>query len=96
MKDPKAKPARTTGTTFRYNVPPPETTEYKGDLLIRDLWQNWNNSVHDMGVVNTDDKSHSAKPLEKCLQEAKRAKKRIYLDACLQQSRHFSPLFCLS
>ena len=68
---------------------PPEVTE-KGDLLIHDLWQNGTDSVHAMRVVNTDAKSHNAKTPEKCLQEAERWKKRIYLEACLQQSRKFS------
>ena len=41
-----------------------------------------------MRVVNIDPKSHSAKTPEKCLQEAERAKKKIYLESCLQQRRH--------
>ena len=48
-------------------------------------------SVHDIRVVNTDAKSHSWKQPEKCLQEAEREKKQMYLEACLQQRRHFSP-----
>ena len=44
-----------------------------------------------MRVVNTDAKSHMTKDPEKCLQEAERGKKRMYLEACLQQRRHFSP-----
>ena len=44
-----------------------------------------------MRIVNTDAKSHSAKTPEKCLQEADQAKKKMYLEACLQQRRHFSP-----
>ena len=43
--------------------------------------------------MNTDAKSHLAKPPEKCLQEAERSKKQMYLEACLQQRRHFSPYF---
>ena len=77
MKRPKAKPTRIIGLTDQYNAPPPEATEQKGDLLIRDLWQNGTDSVHDMRVVNTDAKSHLAKPPDKCLQEAERAKKRM-------------------
>ena len=53
-----------------------EAMEQKGDLLIRDLCQNGNNSVHDMRVVNTDAKSHLAKTPEKCLQEGDIVKKR--------------------
>ena len=91
MKRPKAKPARTIGSTDRENAPTPEATEQKRDLLIRELSQNGTDSVHDMRVLNTDAKSHLEKPLDKCLQEAKRGKKRMYLEACLHQIRHFYP-----
>ena len=64
--------------------------EQKSNLIIRDLWHNGIDSVYDMHVLNTEAKSHSAKTPEKCLQEAERAKKKMYLEACLQQRRHFS------
>ena len=76
----KAKPAGPTGSTDWENVPPPEAKEQKGDLLIRDLWQNGTDSVHNTRVVNIDAKSQSTKTPEKCLQEADRAKKRMYLE----------------
>ena len=63
----------------------PEVTEQKGDLLIRDLWQQGTDSVHNMRVVNTDALSYARKSPEKCLHEAKRGKKKMYLEACLQQ-----------
>ena len=44
-----------------------------------------------MCVVNNDAKSHSARPLEKCMQEAEREKKGMYLEACLQKGRQFYP-----
>ena len=44
-----------------------------------------------MRVRITDAKSHMAKDPEKCLNEAERGKKRMYLEACLQQLRNFSP-----
>ena len=44
-----------------------------------------------MHVVNTDANSHLAKTPEKCLQEAERTKKKMYLEACLQQRRHLYP-----
>ena len=59
----------------------PEVTEHKGDLLIRDLWQQGTDSVHDMRVVNTDALSYVRKTPEKCLHEDERGKKNIYLDA---------------
>ena len=44
-----------------------------------------------MRVVNTDAKSYWGRTPEKCLEEAERAKKKMYLEACLQQRRHFLP-----
>ena len=46
-----------------------------------------------MRVMNTDAQSHRSKDPERFLQEAERGKKRMYLEACLQQRRHFSPFF---
>ena len=63
----------------------------KGNLLIRELCHNGTDSGHDMRVVKTDAKSHMAKTPEKCLQVEERAKKKIYLEACLQQRQHFLP-----
>ena len=48
-----------------------------------------------MHVVNTDAKSYRTKDPERCLQEAERGKKRMNLEACLQQRRHFSPFVVL-
>ena len=44
-----------------------------------------------MRVVNTEAKYHSAKTPEKCLQDSEWVKKKIYLEACPQKRRHFSP-----
>ena len=74
VKRTKDKPSGDSGTTYRDGAPPPEVTEQKRDLLIRDLWQNGTDSVHDMRVVNTDAKSQSEKTPEECLQEAERGK----------------------
>ena len=55
----------------------PEVTEQKGDLLIRDLWKQRTDSVHDIQVVNTDAQTHRTKDPERCLHEAERGKKRM-------------------
>ena len=60
-------------------------------MLIRDLWQHGTDSVHDMRVVNTDASTHRMKDMERCLHEAERGENRMYLEACLQQRRHFYP-----
>ena len=44
-----------------------------------------------MQVVNTDAPTHRTKDPARCLHEAERGKKRMYLEACLHQRRHFSP-----
>ena len=65
--------------------------EHKGNLLIRDLWNNSNDIFHGMRVVNTDDKYHLANTPDKCFQEAGRGQRKMYLEACLQQCQHLSP-----
>ena len=84
MKRPKAKPAGPSGSTNQVDTPP-EATEQKGDLLLWDLWQNGTDSVHNMCVVNTDAKSYWEKSPKRCLEEAERSKKKMYLEAWLQQ-----------
>ena len=44
-----------------------------------------------MHVVNTDAKSYWEKSPEKCMEEAEKSKKKMYLERCLQQRRHFLP-----
>ena len=44
-----------------------------------------------MRFVKTGVKSHKGETPEKCLQEAERLMKKMYLEACLQQRQHFSP-----
>ena len=44
-----------------------------------------------MCVVNTDALTYLSKAPEKCLHEAEKGKKKMYLESCLQQRRHFSP-----
>ena len=44
-----------------------------------------------MRVVNTDALTYRTNNPEKCLHQAERGKKKMYMEACLQQLRHFSP-----
>ena len=61
VKRTNAAPAGAGGTSNHAEVKPPEVTEQKGDLLIRDPWQQGTDSVHDMCVVNTDALAHRTK-----------------------------------
>ena len=74
VKRTKATPAGAGGNTNHAVVQPPEVTEKKGNLFIRDLWQQGTDSVHDMRVVNTDTPTHRTKDPERCLHAAERGK----------------------
>ena len=90
VKIPMENPARSKATAVTAVTPPLESTEKKGDLFICYLWKNSTDIVHKMRVVKTDAKYHLAKTPGKCLQEAERVKKKMYLEARLQQLRNFS------
>ena len=74
VKRTKSKPAGPSGITNTEETLP-EATDQKGDLLIRDLWANGTEIIHDMRVVNTDAKSYWGRTPEKFLEEADRGKK---------------------
>ena len=62
---------------------PPEEGEKKGHLLIRDLWTQGTESIHDMCVVNTHAVYHYYNTPEKCLQTADRKKNNKDLNALM-------------
>ena len=90
LKRLKSKPAGPSGSTNPGDKPP-EATKQKGDLLIRYLWNNGTDGVHDMRLVNTDAKSYWEKSPVRYLEEVERSKKKMYLEDCLKQRQHFSP-----
>ena len=61
MKSPKTAPYGANRNISPSVAQPPEVTEQKGDLLIRHLWQQGTESVHDMCFVNTDAPTHQKK-----------------------------------
>ena len=58
--DPKIYTCRAMhGGKDKLNWPPSQDVGYlNGDLLIRDLWTQWTDIIHDMCVVNTDATSY--------------------------------------
>ena len=72
-------------------APSPEEGGEKGDLLIRDLWTQGTDSIHDMHVVNADAVSYHSRTPEKFQETAECEKKKKYLNACLKERRHFTP-----
>eukprot|EP00957_Ditylum_brightwellii_P097022 7388363-Ditylum_brightwellii.AAC.1 len=59
--------------------------------MIRHLWKRQVNTVIDVRITDTDAKSHILHPLETLLAVQEKEKKGKYLNACLEQNRHFSP-----
>ena len=71
-------------------TPPPEQGEEKGDLLIQDLCTQGMDSIHDMLFVNSDAVSYQSKTPEKCIDNAKREKKKKYLNTCFNEHQRFT------
>ena len=63
--------------------------------MIRDIWTQGMDSIHDMRVVNADTVSYQSKTLDKCLKTAEREKKRKYLNAYLNECRYFTTFAAL-
>ena len=75
----KTAPAGAGGRSNKPVAQPPEVTEQKGDLLIRDLWQQGIDSVHDMHVVNNNAPTLRTKDPVWCLHEVEREGEWMYL-----------------
>ena len=69
---------------------PPEEGEKKGDLLIRDLWTQGKESIHNMRDVNTDVISYQSKNPERFLDYDQRENKNKYINVCLKERLHFN------
>ena len=63
----------------------------KGGLLIRDLYMQGTDSIHDMHAVNTDAISYQSKNPKKCMETSDQDKKKNCLHACLNKRWHFIP-----
>ena len=65
--------------------------EERGDLLIRSFWENGTDTIIDVRVTNLDANTYRNKAPMKALAEQEKQKKKKYLEACLEQRRHFTP-----
>ena len=63
----------------------------RGDLLIRNLWARGTDCIIDVRVTDLDAESNIRGEPQKVLKRHEKEKKKKYLEACLQQRRHFSP-----
>jgi hypothetical protein len=65
--------------------------EERGDLLIRGFWARGTDVIVDVRVTDTDAKSYRSRDPHKVLASQEAEKKKKYLQACLEQRRHFTP-----
>ena len=82
VKRTKASPARETATAV---IQQRQRSRKRRDNFLSDTSVNRRPTVHDMRFVNTHAPTYQRKEPEKCLHEAERGKKNMYLEACLQQ-----------
>ena len=66
-------------------------TEERGDQLIRNIWKYQTDCILDVHITNLDAPSNIHRKPEGVLHSREREKKKKYLQACLDQNRHFSP-----
>jgi hypothetical protein len=59
--------------------------------LVRGLWARGTDCIIDVRITDVDAKSQRSKDPLKVLEAHEREKKKKYLEACLEQRRHFSP-----
>jgi hypothetical protein len=66
----------------------------RGDLLLRGFWARGTDCIVDVRVTDTDAKSYCKRDPDKILESGEKLKKKKYLEACLEQRRHFTPFVC--
>ena len=63
----------------------------RGDVLIHGLWERQTSCVIDARVTDTDAPSYLSSTPPKIIARQEKEKKKKYLEACLEERRHFSP-----
>jgi hypothetical protein len=71
-------------------------TEDRGNILVRGLWARGTDCIIDVRITDVDSKTQRSKDPHKVLKVYQREKKKKYLEACLEQRRHFSPFVALT
>jgi hypothetical protein len=72
----------------------PASEDDRGDILLHGFWARGTDCIVDVRVTDTDAKSYRHRDPAKVLITQEKEKKRKYLEACLEQRRHFIPFVC--
>ena len=88
-----AGPQTTTPTTSPTPASTPQQVDNaeRGDLLVQGLWNRSTSCILDVRVTNTDAPSYLSASTSKVIERQEREKKKKYLEACLEERRHFTP-----
>ena len=76
------------------NSEKPATEDDRGDILLRGFWARGTDFIVDVRVTDLDAKTYCKRDPDKVLLSHERLKKTKYLEACLDQLRHFTPFLC--
>ena len=66
----------------------------RGDILIHGFYEKQTSCIIDVRVTDSDSPSNLSASPEKVLLRHEKEKKKKYLEACLEERRHFSPYVC--
>jgi hypothetical protein len=69
----------------------PVKEDDRGDILIRGFWARGTECIVDVRVTDTDAPSYRTRLPASVLKSQEKEKKRKYLEACLEERRHFTP-----
>jgi hypothetical protein len=72
----------------------PASEDDRGDILLRGFWARGTNCIMDVRVTDTDAKSCRHRDPVKVIATQEKEKKHKYLEACLEQRRHFTLFVC--
>eukprot|EP00957_Ditylum_brightwellii_P202475 15330321-Ditylum_brightwellii.AAC.1 len=86
----RAEAADGTATGERGNHTAP--SEARGDVAIHGFWKCGVTAIFDGRISCLDCPTYRGKHPDKVLQDAEKAKKKKYLDACLERRRTFTPM----
>jgi hypothetical protein len=66
--------------------------ELRGDVAVKGFWKRGATTIFDVRITDTDAPSYRQQDVRKILEKHEKEKKKRYLQPCIEQRRHFTPL----
>ena len=67
--------------------------ESRADVSSHGFWKQWTTAMFDIRIVNLDTRSYLCMTPENYFAKAEKENKDLYLQACLERRRTFTPIF---